>query len=56
MIHAFTTEQIWEDIEILSPNDIDNLVAHCNKEYEWDYDKDINDIICTLAEEYMYEE
>lgn len=51
MIHAFTTEQIWEAIEILFPNDIDNFVAHCNREYEWDYDKDINDIICTLSDD-----
>ena len=51
MIHAFTSEQIWEAIEILSPNDIDNFVTHCNREYERDYDKDINDIICTLSDD-----
>ena len=51
MIRAFTTEQIWEAIEILFPNDIDDFVTHCNREYEWDYDKDINDIICTLSDD-----
>ena len=51
MLHSFTSEQIWEAIEVLFPNDIDNFVARCNREYEWDYDKDIDDIICTLSDD-----
>lgn len=49
MLHNYTAEQVWEAIEILFPNDIEMFVTHCNREYEWDYTKDIFDILETLS-------
>lgn len=51
MLHNYTSEQVWEAIEILFPNDIEMLVTHCNREYEWDYTKDIFDILETLSDD-----
>ena len=50
MIHDYTSEQVWEAIEVLFPNSIEKLVAQCNREFYWDYHKDINDIIETLSD------
>ena len=49
MLHNYTSEQVWEAIEILFPNDIEMFVTHCNREYEWDYTKDIFNILETLS-------
>jgi hypothetical protein len=51
MIHDYTSVQVWEALEILFPNDIEMLVSQCNREYEWDYHKDIYDILETLSDD-----
>ena len=51
MIHNYRSEQVWEAIEVLFPNDIEMLVSQCNREYEWDYHKDIYDILETLSDD-----
>lgn len=51
MISNYTSEQVWEAMEVLFPNDIDMFISHCNREFEWDYDKDIFDIIETLSDD-----
>jgi hypothetical protein len=51
MINNYTSEQVWEAMEVLFPNDIDMFISHCNREFEWDYDKDIFDIIETLSDD-----
>lgn len=51
MIHNYRSEQVWEAMEILFPNDIDMFVSHCNKEFEWDYRKGIFDIIESLSDD-----
>ena len=51
MIHNYRSEQVWEALEVLFPNDIEMFVAHCNREYEWDYTKDIFDILETLSDD-----
>ena len=51
MIHNYSSLQVWEALEVLFPNDIEMLVAQCNREYEWDYHKDIYDILETLSDD-----
>lgn len=51
MISNYTSEQVWEAMEVLFPNDIDMFISHCNREFEWDYDKGIFDIIETLSDD-----
>lgn len=51
MIHDYSAIQVWESIEVLFPNDIEMVVAQCNREYDWDYHKDINDILETLSDD-----
>ena len=51
MIHNYRSEQVWEALEALFPNDIEMLVSHCNREYDWDYHKDIYDILETLSDD-----
>jgi hypothetical protein len=51
MIYDYTLEQVWEALEVLFPNDIEMLVSQCNREYEWDYHKDIYDILETLSDD-----
>ena len=51
MIHNYTSVQVWEALEVLFPNDIEMLVSQCNREYEWDYYKDIYDILETLSDD-----
>ena len=51
MIHNYRAEQVWEALEVLFPNDIEMLVSQCNREYEWDYHKDIYDILETLSDD-----
>lgn len=51
MIHDYTSEQVWEAIEVLFRNDIEMLVAQCNREFDWDYHKDITDILETLSDD-----
>lgn len=51
MIHDYSSVQVWEAVEVLFPNDIEMLVAQCNREYDWDYHKDINDILETLSDD-----
>lgn len=51
MIHNYRAEQVWEAIEVLFPNDIEMLVSQCNREYDWDYHKDIYDILETLSDD-----
>ena len=51
MINNYTSEQVWEVMELLFPNSIDMFISHCNKEFEWDYHKDIFDIIETLSDD-----
>lgn len=55
MIHNYRSEQVWEAMEVLFPDDIEmlvfQLVSQCNREYEWDYRKDIFDIIETLSDD-----
>lgn len=51
MIHNYRSEQVWEAIEVLFPNDIEMLVSQCNREYDWDYHKDIYDILETLSDD-----
>lgn len=51
MIYNYTSEQVWEALEVLFPNDIEMLVSQCNREYEWDYHKDIYDILETLSDD-----
>ena len=51
MIHDYTSVQVWEALEVLFPNDIEMLVSQCNREYEWDYRKDIYDILETLSDD-----
>jgi hypothetical protein len=51
MIHDYTSVQVWEALEVLFPNDIEMLVSQCNREYEWDYHKDIYDILETLSDD-----
>ena len=51
MIHNYRSEQVWEALEILFPNDIEMLVSQCNREYDWDYHKDIYDILGTLSDD-----
>ena len=55
MIHDYTSVQVWEALEVLFPDDIEmlvfQLVSQCNREYEWDYRKDIYDIIETLSDD-----
>ena len=42
-------------MEVLFPDDIEmlafQLVSQCNREYEWDYRKDIYDILETLSDD-----
>lgn len=56
MINNYTSEQVWEAIEVLFPNDIDMFISHCNREFEWGYHKDICDIIETLSDEVFINE
>ena len=51
MIRNYKSEQVWEAIEVLFPNDIEMLVSQCNREYDWDYHKDIYDILETLSDD-----
>ena len=55
MIHDYNSVQVWEALEALFPNDIEmlvfQLVSQCNREYEWDYRKDIYDILETLSDD-----
>ena len=51
MIHDYSSEQVWEALEVLFPNDIEMLVSQCNREYEWDYYKDIYDILETISDD-----
>lgn len=51
MIHNYKSEQVWEALEVLFPNDIEMLVSQCNREYDWDYHKDIYDILETLSDD-----
>lgn len=51
MIHDYSAVQVWEALEVLFPNDIEMLVAQCNREFDWDYYKDINDILDTLSDD-----
>ena len=51
MIHNYRSEQVWEALEVLFPNDIEMLVSQCNREYDWDYHKDIYDILETLSDD-----
>lgn len=51
MIHDYSSVQVWEALEVLFPNDIEMLVSQCNREYEWDYHKDIYDILETLSDD-----
>jgi hypothetical protein len=51
MIHDYTSVQVWEALEVLFPNDIEMLVSQCNREYDWDYHKDIYDILETLSDD-----
>lgn len=55
MIHDYTSVQVWEALEVLFPDDIEmlvfQLVSQCNREYEWDYRKDIYDILETLSDD-----
>jgi hypothetical protein len=51
MIHNYRSEQVWEALEALFPNDIEMLVSQCNREYDWDYHKDIYDILETLSDD-----
>lgn len=55
MIHNYRSEQVWEAMEVLFPDDIEmlafQLVSQCNREYEWDYRKDIYDILETLSDD-----
>lgn len=55
MIHDYRSEQVWEAMEVLFPDDIEmlvsQLVSQCNSEYEWDYRKDLFDIIETLSDD-----
>jgi hypothetical protein len=51
MIHDYTSVQVWEALEVLFPNDIEMLISQCNREYEWDYHKDIYDILETLSDD-----
>ena len=51
MIHDYSAIQVWEAIEVLFHNDIEMLVAQCNREFDWDYHKDINDILDTLSDD-----
>lgn len=51
MIHDYSAVQVWEALEVLFPNDIEMLVAQCNREFNWDYHKDITDILETLSDD-----
>ena len=55
MIHDYNSLQVWEALEVLFPDDIEmlvsQLVSQCNREYEWDYRKDIYDILETLSDD-----
>lgn len=51
MIHNYSAVQVWEALEVLFPNDIEMLVVQCNREFDWDYYKDINDILDTLSDD-----
>ena len=51
MLHNYSSVQVWEALEVLFPNDIEMLVAQCNREFDWDYHKDINDILETLSDD-----
>lgn len=51
MIHDYSSVQVWEALEVLFPNDIEMLVVQCNREFDWDYYKDINDILDTLSDD-----
>lgn len=51
MIHDYSSVQVWEAIEVLFPNDIEALIAQCHREYDWDYHKDIYDILETLSDD-----
>ena len=51
MIHDYSSVQVWEALEVLFPNDIEMLVSQCNRDYEWDYHKDIYDILETLSDD-----
>lgn len=51
MIHDYSAVQVWEALEVLFPNDIEMLVVQCNREFDWDYYKDINDILDTLSDD-----
>ena len=51
MIHDYSSVQVWESLEVLFPNDIEMLVSQCNREYDWDYHKDIYDILETLSDD-----
>lgn len=51
MIHDYSSVQVWEAIEVLFPNDIEALITQCNSEYDWNYHKDIYDILETLSDD-----
>ena len=51
MLHNYSSVQVWEALEVLFTNDIEMLVAQCNREFDWDYHKDINDILETLSDD-----
>lgn len=51
MLHNYSSVQVWEALEVLFPNDIEMLVAQCNREFDWDYHKDINDILETISDD-----
>lgn len=51
MLHNYSSVQVWEALEVLFPNDIEMLVVQCNREFDWDYYKDINDILDTLSDD-----
>lgn len=51
MLHNYSSIQVFEAIEVLFPNDIEMLVSQCNREFDWDYHKDINDILETLSDD-----
>ena len=51
MLHNYSSVQVWEALEVLFPNDIEMLVTQCNREFDWDYHKDINDILETLSDD-----
>ena len=51
MIHDYSSVQVWKAIEVLFPNDIETLIVQYHREYDWDYHKDIYDILETLSDD-----